>query len=716
MLKPALTLDASMSPAAVLERLAMNGFWKHPGDNGAAQYLKRASKRTGKPVEEIAKFRGRPLDAMLAAIRAQHGSHVCWYVKPLDEVINICLAHPHSVNLWRLLARSRTPAADVVTFRAGTLGPYSVVLDGHEAIAAEINIPRVDMSLPVESPRSEADRQLRDAAVLSGAAMADPPRPRTPANVKAWPRIDAPDIVHAGTPFTVTVGFSDRNQSGVAGAQVVIPSPEDGAPIDMTVQLSAAMGVRACAGWTRPLRFRPDKIANAQVTFELVGDVAPTAEPLLTMLEVRYVVGGTVTGIASRALTIVDGHGSRIVKPSTNAGMQNEAPPVSFTSDADAPDLTIEIAKPDRNAANGQYVCTLVSPHRLRTERGPFHIDLGQDAKTLAKELVEEVRMTSGDALLDLTLESHGRLIAERLPAQVFQAIAEVAQHCAPKTPAVLIVSAEPYVPWELAWMDSPIDASQPGWLGCQTLLGRWLRIGDSYVTPTGILRPSAQPVASIGVRNLAVMAAWYKLESGLRRLKKAEDEARALAKSHAACEMEATSEAVRDLLQRTLGRLFPSVDGVEAVHFAGHGDFDPARPDASALFLSNGTPLRSTVFRAARYGGVLQPLMFLNACMLGIGGELLGDMGGFPGNALRGGFGGVLSALWEVDDQVAHDIALEFWKRALPPPPARGEPVGAILRSLRGKYRNEAKASPESTYLAYVYYGHPRLTLTRVA
>jgi hypothetical protein len=101
---------------------------------------------------------------------------------------------------------------------------------------------------------------------------------------------------------------------------------------------------------------------------------------------------------------------------------------------------------------------------------------------------------------------------------------------------------------------------------------------------------------------------------------------------------------------------------------------------------------------------------------MIGIGGELLGDMGGFPGNSLRGGFGGVLGALWEVDDAVAREVALEFWRRAMPSEGRKPEPVAAILRDLRAKYMSSETATPVPTYLSYVYYGHPRLTLQRTA
>jgi hypothetical protein len=714
--KPTLSLDANMTVDAALERLAMNGLWADGAHPAAAKFLAGVSRRTGKPVEWLATSLARPLDEMIAAVRWQDGTLVRWYVWPLDHFIGSCSSKPGHWHLSYLLRLYSIPGAQVVRADSGRLGQNSVLLEGHEAVAAEIN-PRHEIVAPFErAVFSEAELALRSGRDVVFGANTNAIPPRTPANIKTWPRIDSPEVARAGTPFKVFVGFSNQKQVGVAGAQISIALPEDGGFIDMTVELSAARGVSAIDGWTHPLRFRPSEIASAEVEFELVGSEPETSEPLLTMLEVRYVIDGTVTGAAARMLILVGADEQRTLESSENEGMSNEAPPLSFTPDAAAPDLTVEIGKPDRNAANGQYVCTLFSPHALDTERGPFHIDLGQDAKTFAKALVEDVRVLSGDPLLGTTLEANGRLIAGSLPSQVFDALREVARHCAPAPPAVLIVSAEPYVPWELAWMDAPLDPSQPGWLGCQALIGRWLRTDESGASSNGLPRPPAHPVATISVRNLAVMAAWYKLESGLRRLQKAEDEARALIGSHGALSLEATSEAVRDLLEKSLGRRFDLVDGVEAVHFAGHGEFDPTRPDASALFLSNGMPLRSIIFRAAKYGGALQPLLFLNACMLGIGGELLGDMAGFPGNALRGGFGGVLGALWEVDDQVAHDIALEFWQRALPPPPTQGEPIGAILQSLRAKFHGEGESVPVSTYLAYVYYGHPRLTLTRAA
>jgi len=392
-----------------------------------------------------------------------------------------------------------------------------------------------------------------------------------------------------------------------------------------------------------------------------------------------------------------------------------EATPVTFVADQQVPDLTIEITKPDRNASSGQYSCRFYSPHALVTPRGPFPMDLGQDAKTFAKAIAEEMRVFADSELLGKTLEGIGRLVAQCLPAEVFDALEEVAADAGESPPAVLIVSAEPYVPWELAWLDEPLDATRPSYLGAQALVGRWLRDARATTMPgldSVAQRPATHPLAKITVRHIATMAAWYKPESGLCRLRNAELEAQAIVSTYGAIALDGNAQSMRRLLDANL----VPIGAADALHFAGHGDFDPTQPDASALFLEDGTPLRSTQFRAARYGGALQPLLFLNACMLGVGGQLLGDMAGFPGSALRGGFGGVLGALWEIDDAVAHEVALEFWRRALPPWPRRGEPIGAILRDLRARYVCDTASVPEATYLAYVFYGHPRLMLERAA
>ena len=50
------------------------------------------------------------------------------------------------------------------------------------------------------------------------------------------------------------------------------------------------------------------------------------------------------------------------------------------------------------------------------------------------------------------------------------------------------------------------------------------------------------------------------------------------------------------------------------------------------------------------------------------------------------------------------------FYAEAL----GKGRPVGDVVRQLRARYTTEFPQHDQTTPLAYAYYGHPALTLTR--
>jgi hypothetical protein len=704
-----------MTAGEVLVRLAAQGFWGAPNDPAALARLKPFATRLDKPIDEIARVLSRNPDSYGAAVRRQLGTRVLWYPRKLREVLDRCTAAPYDEPLLAVLGLHESDAPQLIRVQhnSNTMLGHGVVMDDSLSLGVSFTGSK-GSSFPAPSgTQSPGDLVSRSTAFGSNA------EPFT--SVPAWPRIDAPSTVRAKSAFDVVIGFCSMKQAGVIGGQVVIPARPGAVEVRLSVELSSGPELQAPDGWTRSMTVRLEDVLSASVTFRLEGmEPSDRASPSLTMLEVRYVLDGTICGTAAKPIIVLASSGTPPSHPAQSGedwlATPASATPVVLIPDEFAPDLTIEITKPDRNDASGAYACHLVSSHPLTTFRGPFPMDLGQDAKTYAKSIVEEIRLFTNNALLDNTLESIGRTVAQCLPRAVFDALAEVAALVAPAVPAVLIVSAEPFVPWELAWVEPPLDLALPRYLGAQVILGRWLRVADATAGPSAVSRPATQPVARMIVRNMAVMVAWYKAESGLKQLIEAEKEARMLVAKFDGVALSATAESLRQLLNATLARGFESIGGPEAVHFAGHGDFDPNRAEGSALFLQDGTAVRSTLFRSARYGGERQPLLFLNACMLGIGGELLGDMAGFPGNSLRGGFGGVLGALWEVDDAVARDFALEFWQRALPEAPAQGEPIGKILQDLRAKYLQSGLNVPVSTYLSYVYYGHPRLHLQRAA
>jgi hypothetical protein len=712
MLLPAVPLDASMPVADALARLARHGLWLDPAEAAAHAWIARRAEQLHLTPDAAAALLRRDPAAHGVAIRRQCLASILWYAERADDVLARCVAAAGHVPLIEALALKETDS--VPAEESPDVSWRSVIV--RDGALAGVNLP--------ESGRAAASTggDRRDGKAAFGRSRAGTARSRgadadariaSTSGLEVFPSIQAPGAVTAHQRFDVRVGLGVTAQKGVAGGPLRLEVPEGARAIALTVELISD-GFDAPDGWTRPLAVAVADPAAQTATFTLIAR-AP-AEPeglLLTTLDVRYIRDGTVCGTASKPIVVTHGAaagglsvswlGTPWLQPASGSA-------VALIADPSPVDLTIELSKPDRNPANGRYVCRLRSPHPLSVAAGPFDVDLGDDAKTFAATIVEQVRQLGAGELSDLLFRSIGGLVSDRLPLETFDALREVAARVAPARPSVLFVSAEPFVPWELALVDPPLDAAAPPFLGAQAVVGRWLREDARSARA----RPAPHPPSRIPVKHMAVMAGKYKpAESGLRELPAAEAEARALVRAHHAIPLAASPTALRQLLEAALEHNAERVGAAGAVHFAGHGDFNPAQPDASVLYLSDGKALSSLLFRAAKYGGDQQPFLFLNACMIGIGGEVLGDMGGFPGNSLRGGFGAVLGALWAVEDDVAYSIAHEFWARALPAGGALSEPVGEILRDLRQRYQGNV-ADPIPTYLAYAYYGHPRLQLQR--
>jgi hypothetical protein len=132
---------------------------------------------------------------------------------------------------------------------------------------------------------------------------------------------------------------------------------------------------------------------------------------------------------------------------------------------------------------------------------------------------------------------------------------------------------------------------------------------------------------------------------------------------------------------------------GAEVVHFAGHGEIDPRHPGTGGIYLEDGTAVHPLLFTSSVLGTRHRPFVFFNACMVGTGGELLGDCGGFPGECLTGGFRGLVAPLWAVRDTLAKEIALEFYQRTLDD----GQPVADVLHRIRARYRDPSQPAHRS-------------------
>ena len=485
--------------------------------------------------------------------------------------------------------------------------------------------------------------------------------------------------------------------------KVVLRATDGTTTIRVGIQV-VADGFEAPNGWKRKLAVVVADPTKARVKVTLVA--LPQAEPIrLTKLLVHFEVAGVASGSAS--LNIVVEISNSTPRPLDACGLSwlaNESPTPALVLGADLPtkpDIELSIYKPDGNAARGNYRCVISNAHGVPVPDGSLVIELGEDANTFAKGLIDDVRRWSGDGLIAIVLHNTGKIVAEKLPPAFWSVLQGVAAAVKDRPITLQLNSAEPYVPWELALVDPPIDPARPEFLAAQVAMGRWI-VGDRSV--------ASPPPSSRTVQAMAVMAGMYKTETGLRELPEAIDEAKCLTKSYAtmpAIPLACTAANFKDLLDAVLTYEFSAIGGVQCVHFAGHGEIDPTRPGDAAIYLSDGRAITPVFFNGSTLGKTYSPFIFLNACMVGTAGELLGAVGGFPGACLAGGFCGLVAPLWAVNDSIAKSVAIDFYQQVFS---SKDRSIADILREMRSNYDRK---KPIASYLAYVYYGNPSLKLT---
>jgi CHAT domain-containing protein len=198
----------------------------------------------------------------------------------------------------------------------------------------------------------------------------------------------------------------------------------------------------------------------------------------------------------------------------------------------------------------------------------------------------------------------------------------------------------------------------------------------------------------SVKVGGFAAVSGVYQLP-GWQRLMEAEAEAADLVQGHGATPIEATTIGILDLLKG-----HPKAD---VIHFAVHGTYEAAAA-MDGLILVDGSALDPLAVRGTPLAG--HPFVFLNACQVGMGNQMLGDHAGLAAAFLFAGAAGVIAPLWSIDDAIARQIAIRFYERAL-----AGEAPAEILRTERAAFR-DAPETTSSTYLAYQFFGHPRMRL----
>lgn len=519
---------------------------------------------------------------------------------------------------------------------------------------------------PSSSPGSEIN--------ISASAKREPPR-------SAYALVDAPDSVVSGDEFDVVVGLSEVQGANVVGAALALPA-NTAYPYVLSLQL-VAEGFDAVDGgsWRQDVTATEDD-PYPQTNFHIKAQaqekgVQPRA------LQVIYSIAGQTIGFAVRPIAVLSA--TSRAKPAaaetTVAAIDFSVPTEDF-----APDLTIHIIR-DANIRS-RLLWTIESPHaavsQLSADAKAESTDIGDEPDQYAKRLVQQVNQQEGSAGLKALMRGIGKNVANQIPKSVWAAI-RAAADAAKGPPSILILSEEPYVPWELAAYAAPLAvADAPAFLGAQTSVGRWiLGQGDTQLPP-----PHA-----LGVTSMAVI--WGEYNSAKwARLQSAEDEAAKLREEYGATSIDAKSASVLQCLD--------GVPPATALHFAIHGIYSPGGVQDGLVLIDDVTISPTQVSGALLPA---RPFVFLNACQVGSAQEVLGDYAGMASAFLQAQASAVVAPLWSIKDGIAKDISLEFYRDAF-----AGEPVAEVMRKQRSKYG----ADNSATYLAYQYFGHPQLQLSR--
>ena len=349
-----------------------------------------------------------------------------------------------------------------------------------------------------------------------------------------------------------------------------------------------------------------------------------------------------------------------------------------------------------RNGTEVNYYYELQSPQLdiWETYRSdPIRGDRERYVENLYSEIESRWRTAQSDpASFDAELRAFGgQLFDELFPLKLQQRLWNH-RHT---IESILVVSTEPFIPWELIHLKQPGENRLPDetcFLG-QLGLVRWLH--DAGWAPERIQIRRDRAYYAIPR---------YPANSGYR-LPHAEAEAQFLQQHFGAVAVTPQPSPVRDLI---------CSGSFDLLHFACHGSADHSNI-ANAKLLMQGyvqndnryvvNELSATTIE--QYSRLNQdgnrPIVVLNSCQTGRTGYTFTGVGGFARAFLKGGAGVFVGALWSVGDRSARTFTEKFYTALLD---------GSTLSESTIQARETARRSGDATWLAYAVYGHPYMRI----
>lgn len=320
---------------------------------------------------------------------------------------------------------------------------------------------------------------------------------------------------------------------------------------------------------------------------------------------------------------------------------------------------------------------------RLRTSPEAYRARLQSRIENLFGDSREGRLVLRSDATQ--LLESLGReLYDELFPARLRKAYPSFRR----KVETLLVISEEPWIPWELV---KPYDDSNPDepidddFLCGQFQMTRWLR---------GARPPAVEVVPRQSACFEAGSAANPPLRHAADEYRMLERLARRHGIRHHGLPEASRPQVLESLRAGDLGLL----------HFVGHGHFDPKQPDDARFVLAGKGSIHPGDLRGPVQTRLKtsRPLIFFNACQLGLQSWLLTGMGGWAERCVAGcECGAFVAPQWAVTDRLSHAFAKTFYEAL---------ETGASFAEAATRARKQVRRLDGShpTWLAYVVYAHP--------
>ena len=510
---------------------------------------------------------------------------------------------------------------------------------------------------------------------------------------------------------------------GVCNAMAEMPAEvEIGKPTLVTVTLSAealaiTIGALQAGGQFVPQAGKPIVVeVMPRAGFKLASEVpedsrAELKDPPLAGSPITVDVNVVATDLGLGEIWVIVRQGAvraltLTLRPNVVTALRGEArKAVAKSGKVPAGDdladvATLEISQ-QRNGDETRFVFRVNAPRYAlnRFESAPLKGDLEAWIEGLYKDIQEAwVGSDSSMQIFHDALRAKGKALFQQLvPESLRKLLWKI--HSEEELSSILVLSDEPFVPWEIVYLEGIDDGkTKPCFFG-ELGLCRWLF--------------GAVPATRIEVRRGRARYVIPHYPDDRYRLVAAETVEEPMVKTTInASRIEPHYPMVKEALNGS---------GIDLFHFAGHGGAEFRRIDNAIMLLEGDIvdqeyqtePLMArTVDSEAVLRGKdgRRPLVMLNACQVGRIGFELTSLGGFAaaflgiregdGDAI-GKAGAFVGPLWSVGDAPASHFAKGFYDVLV-------APGGGTMRDAAVAGRKAAREAGDATWLAYAVYAHP--------